>query len=199
MLDPLPPRIAIVLDGQLALIRPQLLQATIETVETLFPNYVALVRLEIAARADARARAARSRDLDDPRLVEGDLPAIAPDVLEQDESRDHVTISSRRPGEDHTGLLQRSGDAIERLVRQLISSRAIPPIEVRDQSSTHLEISLAVRVHSVVQPLEQSCKCDLRKCWFFSKDFSRKHVRPALCLSCVLMTRIPIKRRHLRR
>ena len=85
-------------------------------------------------------------------FVETHVAALAPEILEEDKLRDDVAVAGRRPRGDAAGLLQRASDAIEGLVRQLISRGTVPPIEVQDQSPAHLEIPLAVRFGTVVQP-----------------------------------------------
>ena len=87
-------------------------------------------------------------------------------------------------------LLQRASDAIERLVSQLVGRGTVPPIEVRDQSPAHLEIPLAVRLGTVVQPCQQSVEYVLRKFWCFSKDLFCQHVHARSMFLCRLPTEI---------
>ena len=103
-----------------------------------------------------------------PGFVQRDVPAFAPDVLEEDELGDDVTVPRRRLGGDRSCLRQCPGDAIERLVRQFFGRRAIPAIEVGHQASAHFEIAFAVGVNAIVEPREESRECELRNCWFFS-------------------------------
>lgn len=171
--DALPPRIAVVLNGQVALVGPQLFQAAVETVETLRLNRDALAGVDEPDVAGSDAGVAR--------FVVGQKPAVTPEVLQQDEPRDDVAVAGRRRRGDRAALLQRAGDAIEGVVHELIRIRAIPAIEVRDQPAAHLEVPLAVGVDTVVQPLEQPPKCELRKDWFFSKGFLSAGGQTALC------------------
>jgi len=162
-LDLLPARVAIVLDHQFALRRLQLLEAMVEALEALFANRHRVARHE--------ADGARDRHVADSRLVERHMFALAPEILQQDEPRDDITVTRRRPGRDLAALLQRAADPVERFVRKLVCGGAVPPIEVRHQAAAHLEVPFAVRVDAVVQPLEQSVECEFRKFRFFSKDF----------------------------
>jgi hypothetical protein len=172
--DALPPRVAVVLNGQVALFGPQLFQAAVEAVETLCLNRDALVGFD-------EPDAAGSGDVGVARVVVGNKPAVTPEVFQEDESRDHVAVAGRRPRGDDAGLLQGAGNAIEGVVHELIRIGAIPPIEVRDQPAAHLEVTLAVGVDTIVQPLEQPPKCELRKDWSFSKGFLTVGGQTALC------------------
>jgi hypothetical protein len=115
-----------------------------------------------------RADGARSQGVGFSGLVEGDMPSVASEVLQEDKSRDDIAVPGWWPGDDYAGLLERSANTIERLISQLIGSRPIAPIEVRHESPAHFEVLLAVRVDAVVQPLEQPSECELRKSWLFS-------------------------------
>jgi hypothetical protein len=157
-LDSLPARFAVVLGDQLALIRPQRPEAAFEPIEPLFANGAPVVAFD-----DGSDR--RLQGGPDAWLVEADVPAFAPDILEQDESRDDVAVPRRRVDGYYAGALERSTDAIERLVRQFVRGQAIPPIKIRDQPASHLEVLRPMRVDTVVEPFKQSGKCGLRKSW----------------------------------
>jgi|SRR6185436_19823718 len=155
-LDSLPARLAVVLDDQLALIRPQRSQAALEPLEPLFADREPFVIFDDGGDGCLQGRL-------DAWLVEADMPALAPDILEQDESRYDVAVPCRRVDGHRAGALERSADAIERLVGQFIRRQAIPPIEIRDQPASHLEVLLPMRIDPVIEPFEQSEKCGLRK------------------------------------
>ena len=159
-MNPLPPRVAIVLDDQLALGRLQTLQAAVEAVEPLLAQHHGLVRLE---RDDASPRGVGR-----PRLVEADMLALPADVLKQDITRHDVAVARGRRRRDVTGLLQRAADAIQRFVGEFVGGRAITSIEILYQTASHLEVRLALRFGPVVQPFEQAAECEFRNYWLFS-------------------------------
>ena len=177
-LDLLPPRIAVVVDDERALLRLQLLQAPVQAVEALLAQREVLSQLG-QARSDRR---------DSSRFVETHVAALAPEIFEEDEPRDDVAVARRRPGGNGAALLQRASDPIERLVSQLLGCGTVPPIEVQDQPPAHLEIPLAVRLGTVVQPCQQSVEYVLRKFWCFSKDLFCQHVH-AGSVFCVIYRR----------
>src|SRR5262245_17000682 len=132
------------------------MQTTVETREAELPAHEAAVGHDMAHQTGRAFRpdGPSSQNVGLSGFVEGNVPPVAPEVLQEDKSGDHIAVPGWWSGDDYAGLLQRSADTIERLVSQLISSRSIAPIEVRHESPAHLEILLAVRVDAVVQPFE---------------------------------------------
>jgi len=65
-------------------------------------------------------------------------------------------------------LFERLADPIEGLIGEIVRERAIASIEVRHQASTHFDVGFTVRFHTIVEPLEQAVKCELRNFRFFS-------------------------------
>jgi len=68
-------------------------------------------------------------------------------------------------------------------VRQVVRHRAVPPIELGYESATHLKIRAAVRVDTVIQPLERSTESRPGQCRFFSNDILRDHVPHSFSLA----------------
>src|SRR5262249_36560454 len=87
---------------------------------------------------------AGSRDVETARFVQRELPAIPPEVFEQDEFRDEEAVARRWGNSNDAGLLQRSANTAQRFVGQLIGRWTISSIEISDEATPHLEISLAV-------------------------------------------------------
>ena len=112
-IDLLPQRIAVVLDDQLALFRLELLETTVETVETLFPQRQACFPLR-------QPSAPFGWQVEALGGVNPNMHAFPTDVLQQDESRNYVTVACGRSDADDATLLQGARDAVERLVGELI-------------------------------------------------------------------------------
>ena len=93
-------------------------------------------------------------------------------ILQQDEARDDVAVARWRPDANGAGLLQRPRDAIQRLVCQFIRGRAIPPIEIADETSPHLEIGLAMCVVPIIEPFEESTERQWSESVFFAQGLS---------------------------
>jgi hypothetical protein len=170
VLDALLPLVAVVLDNQLPLVHGQLFQATLETVEPPLPHR------DVFPRFDPAGRPRRRGGL----RVEADLPALSSEILEQDESRDHVAIPGWRRRLDEAGLFQRPADPVECLVRQFVGCRPIPPIEVRDQTAAHFDIPFSMRVDSVVQPFEQPAEGAGRTERLLARRLLRRHLNHVL-------------------
>ena len=156
--------VAKILDGEVPLIRPKLLKAAIEELEPV----LACQPLCFAVEGDDVARV---RSIDVRLLVESNMPAAVPAILEQHEARDHVAIAGRRTRRNRAGLFERSRDAVQRLVGKVISAGTIAPIEVLNQPPANLQIPFAVRLDAVIQPFEQTREAEFRKYRFFSKVF----------------------------
>ena len=62
--------------------------------------------------------------------VNPNMHAFPTDVLQQDESRNHVTVARGRSDADDAALLQGARDAVERLVGELIRRQPVPAIEI---------------------------------------------------------------------
>src|SRR5262249_35469459 len=86
-LDSLAFGVAVVLDGQVALLRLQLVQAAVEALEPLLLCRGAFV---------CRRHRARSERHDVARFIYLHIALAAADVLEQDEARHDVTVPRRR-------------------------------------------------------------------------------------------------------
>ena len=112
-IDLLPQRIAVVLDDQLALCRLELLETTVEAVETLFPQRQACFPLR-------QPSAPFGWQVEALGGVNPNMHPFPTDVLQQDESRNYVTVARGRSDADDAALLQGARDAVERLVGELI-------------------------------------------------------------------------------
>ena len=124
------------------MIRLQLLETTVKTSEA------ALARRRVIGSNEM----ARTTIEDRPRFIQASVTARAPEVLQQHEPGNDVAVTCRRPRRNGAALLQRAGNAIEGFVSQLVRGRTVTPIEVGHQPPVHLEITLAARLSTVVQP-----------------------------------------------
>ncbi len=98
-------------------------------------------------------------------------------ILQQDEPRHHVAIARGRTASAMTPSSS-SVQAIRLSVSSARSSeRAIPPIEVGDQTPAHLEIRLAARIDPIVQPLEEPLERSRRQDPLFSSFSSHNASR----------------------
>jgi hypothetical protein len=76
-------------------------------------------------------------------------------VLEQDELPDDVAVAGRRRIDDLPFFLESAGDAVQRLVREIVGVRATFVLKISDQATARLEVTLATGVDALVQPDEQ--------------------------------------------
>ena len=160
-IDTLPARVAEILNRQLALIRPETLQAWVETRETFLTNDGHFIRVD-------GSNCSSTSHVMTPRFVEGHVPAIAAHVFKQDKSCNHIAIASGGTSDDPSALFERPGDSVQRLVCEIFSRRPIPAIEIQHEPPANLEIRLTMRVAAIVEPFEQSTECELRKSLRFS-------------------------------
>src|SRR6185295_2703645 len=126
--DSLSLRVAVVLDDQGPVLRFELVQTVGEALEGSLSTIVCL-------RAVRRRIVLGCR----PGFVEWDLALIAADIFQQHESRDDVTVASRRCDLDTARFLQRPADAVKRFVGKDVRCGPVAAIEVRDEASTNLE------------------------------------------------------------
>ena len=129
--------LAVSTDDQLALVGPQFLETAIQTFKLLLALGGTGIQL-------GRPESVHVREVGGPGLVEVHMLPIAPNVLEQDEPRDHVAVAGRWPGHDDAATLQGPADAIQCFVCQFLGRSAITPIEIRDETSPHLQVAIAV-------------------------------------------------------
>jgi len=135
--DTLPAYIAVVIDGELALIGTKTIETTVETVQPLLVDVLLVV---YGYQSDT----GRPRHIAIASTLDTNVLAIAPKALEQDESRHNVAVTCRRFRPDDVALCQRVRDAIERFVRQLICVDSVSSIEVRDEPAPHLQVGLSL-------------------------------------------------------
>jgi hypothetical protein len=173
VLDPPPLRVLV---DQIPLVRRQLRQAPLETVEPFFSNREVFVGLD-PARRPRQSGSLRA---------EAGLCALAPKILEQDESCHHVTVARRRCRLDNACLFKRPADAVECFVCQIVGCRTISPLEVRDQTAAHFDIPLSVGVDAVVQPREQPAEREGGSGRLLSRRFLHTHLHGVLLSAPVL-------------
>jgi len=128
-------RVAVVLDDQVPVLRLEPVQTAGEALEGALGRFICLRPVR---RGIERYR---------PGFVEWDLALTSPDVFEQDESRDDVTVASGRSDLDAPRFFQRAADAVQRFVGKSVRCRSVAAVEIRDQASTNLEIPLALRIN----------------------------------------------------
>lgn len=119
-------------------------QAATKTLEGLFGPVI--------ARGAPGSVAARQR----PRFVKRNVPVCSPDVLEQNEPRDHIAVTRGRTDSDASGFFEGSADPVQRFVGQYVGRGPIAPIEVGDEPGAYLQVSLALRVDAIIQPSKES-------------------------------------------
>jgi hypothetical protein len=135
---------AIVVENQLPILRRQRAQAAIETLEE------PLTSRGLVRRAGTIGRAVE-------RVCARHLVLLGPaQIFQEDELRDDVAVAGGRRIDDLPRFLEAAGDAVQRLVREIVRILAAFVLKVPDQPAARVEIALTAGIDALVQPGEQA-------------------------------------------